>query len=245
MATIGYAATLGRSGAACDAPSDVDRLCTACRLASGLDERWRMRWIGPADTPLLVYALGRYRDVSGCSPTPCASLLRQFKYAGDRAAGRVLARLLAAAPPLPIPSDAVLVPIPLHPRRLRKRGFNQAAWLARALAKRNRNALSPGALACAIDAPSRARMSRRERHSASAQLFHAGRDRARTQMAVPVDDVCTTGATLCAATSALGSAGFRVPFAVVLLSTERSDDNVDAHERRGPRALGEDLCHGF
>lgn len=61
-------------------------------------------------------------------------LVQRFKFQGDLAAGRVLAtiyarRLAAMAAPRP----DLMVPVPLHPRRRLRRGFNQAALLARDL----------------------------------------------------------------------------------------------------------------
>jgi predicted amidophosphoribosyltransferase len=151
-------------------------------------------------------------------------------------------RILAATPRLPLPAATVFVPIPLHPRRLSKRGFNQAAWFARALARRNRSELRADALTCVVDAPSRAQMTRLERRSASEQLFRACRAASPSAVAVPVDDVCTTGMTLCAARAVLEAAEFRVPFAVVLLSTERSEDlgGGRTDEQRGSGTMGED-----
>lgn len=66
------------------------------------------------------------------------ALVRRFKLSGDFAAGRHLAAAMAACcRPLPPPwRRARLVPVPLHRRRRRQRGFDQAAWLAEDLAIR-------------------------------------------------------------------------------------------------------------
>lgn len=222
--SIATVLTPWRNCAACLAPADSSRLCVACRNASGFGDRWRERQVGTPRKSLPVYALGLYRGLEDGAATPTASLLRRFKYGGDRAAGRALARALATSPLLPLAADAVLVPVPLHPQRLRQRGFNQAAWFARAIARRNRRPLLPDALECRLDTPSRAQMTREERRSASAELFRAGPRPHGRKVAVLVDDVCTTGATLRSARATLLAAGFEVPFAAVLLSTERSED---------------------
>lgn len=58
-----------------------------------------------------------------------------LKYRGLRAAAPELGGLLAQhVAEHPIPGD-VLVPVPLHPRRLRQRGYNQAALLAREVSR--------------------------------------------------------------------------------------------------------------
>ena len=59
----------------------------------------------------------------------------QFKYKGVKALAVPLAELLGEyLRAHPLPAD-VLVPVPLHPRRLRERGYNQSALLARELSR--------------------------------------------------------------------------------------------------------------
>ena len=66
-----------------------------------------------------------------CCTFPVDQLLVRYKFHQDLAAGRLLAQLMQRAPP---PwSCAPLVPVPLHGRRLRQRGYNQAAELCRLL----------------------------------------------------------------------------------------------------------------
>jgi predicted amidophosphoribosyltransferase len=66
-------------------------------------------------------------------PPPLVSAIHALKYRGARPVAPALARLLLER--LPVPRDAVLVPVPLHPSRLRARGYNQAVMLARELAR--------------------------------------------------------------------------------------------------------------
>ncbi len=62
---------------------------------------------------------------------PVDQLLVRYKFHQDLAAGRLLAQLMQRAPP---PwSCTPLVPVPLHRRRLRQRGYNQAGELCRLL----------------------------------------------------------------------------------------------------------------
>lgn len=68
---------------------------------------------------------------------PLDALIRRLKFHNDLAAAETLGKLLAIslmAQALPRP-DAIL-PVPLHPRRLRLRGFNQALEIARPVARR-------------------------------------------------------------------------------------------------------------
>ncbi|MGD8999793.1 MAG: ComF family protein [Granulosicoccaceae bacterium] len=69
--------------------------------------------------------------------TPLDALICRMKFHNDPAIAETLGKLLAislAAHPLSRP-DAIL-PVPLHPRRLRQRGFNQALQIARPVARR-------------------------------------------------------------------------------------------------------------
>lgn len=65
---------------------------------------------------------------------PLDRLVRDFKYHGRLAYGRVLGTLLAQhlrARALPLPD--LILPVPLHPARHRDRGFNQSSEIARPL----------------------------------------------------------------------------------------------------------------
>ncbi len=134
---------------------------------------------------------------------PVDALVRRFKFHQDLAAGHLLSRLMAEqlqAGPLPM----AIVPVPLHPSRLRKRGYDQALELARPLARQLQLPLCHGlrrirgtAAQSELDAAARKRNLK--------GAFVAGSDLPR-HVAL-VDDVMTTGATLHAAATALRRAG--------------------------------------
>ena len=69
---------------------------------------------------------------------PVNHLITAFKFSGDLAAGRVLSVLLAQELQkryLQKPKPDVLIPVPLHPKRLRYRGYNQAVEIARIISR--------------------------------------------------------------------------------------------------------------
>jgi ComF family protein len=139
--------------------------------------------------------------------------IRRFKYprrglAGLDPAALAVARSLArrAAARAPDRSDLV-VPVPLHPRRLRARGFNPACELARDVARAARIPLAPTALVRLRDTPSQTGLDRPARARNVRDAFVA-------RVPIPsrvwlVDDVVTTGATLSEAARALRRAGAR------------------------------------
>ena len=124
--------------------------------------------------------------------------------------GRRVAGLLSAARARP-PLDAaeVVVPVPLHPSRERERGFNQAALLARSLAKGSGLGLDECSLVRVGQAARhRAGMDRRARRETVEGVFRVARPRlVEGRRVLLVDDVFTTGATASACAAALRGAG--------------------------------------
>ncbi len=131
-------------------------------------------------------------------------LVHQLKYDGWWRLADAFA--LRMVPLLHDAGDADLVPIPLAPGRARRRGYNQAVHLARALGARTGHAVRPSRLARIRDTPSQTRLAPDARRSNLDGAFWA---RADPRRAVLVDDVFTTGATLCSAAKALLDAGAR------------------------------------
>ena len=182
-------------------------LCASCRRA--------VPWLrGPR--------CGRCGLPAPCRPCPAAraaydaawapvsydasarELVAALKFRAALPAVEVMAAQMAAGAPRALLRGATLVPVPLHPARRRRRGFDQAAALAEALARRTGLPL----LAClrrAGEATRQVGAGREERQA-------SGRIEVRAIAPAParallVDDVHTTGATLDACARALKAAG--------------------------------------
>jgi ComF family protein len=137
---------------------------------------------------------------------PLDRLLPRFKFHGDLAAGRLLAALMLESAPS-MPNDAVIVPVPLHHKRLRQRGYDQALELAKPLAVARGLPLRDDLLhrARATAAQSRLHADQRKRNLRNA--FEVDASTALPTCVVLIDDVMTTGATLHAAAKGLRRAG--------------------------------------
>ena len=137
---------------------------------------------------------------------------------GSLGVARMLGR--AAGRAAEIRSSDWIVPIPLHPRRFRQRGFNPSALLARevALPQANRadarwlNRVRETRPQAGLDATSR-------RHNVAGAFACRPRSGAVPKRVWLVDDVTTTGATLAAAAAALRAAGVREVLGLCLART--------------------------
>ena len=105
----------------------------------------------------------------------------------------------------PMPGD-LLVPVPLHPRRLRSRGYNQSALLARELSKKLGLDLDQGLVARTRNTPPQVSASRDDRRENVRDSFRC-KGTAERRAVILVDDVATTGSTLSACAAALKTAG--------------------------------------
>ncbi|WP_232340876.1 ComF family protein [Bisbaumannia pacifica] len=128
-------------------------------------------------------------------------LVRAFKFHASPRAGSVLLELFLRD--LTLPPVAALVAVPLHDRRARRRGFDQADWLARRLARRLE---LPWIEARRVrDTPSQRGLDRPARRANLRRAFRI--DSALPARVALVDDVMTTGATLEALALACRRAG--------------------------------------
>ena len=135
-----------------------------------------------------------------------STAIARFKYEGRPELSRSLAPLLLGQMrQLPLPADAVLVPVPLHPRRLATRGYNQAALLAQELARSCRWACEPRLLRRVRETERQVGKSRSLRLANARGAFEQRRP--GPAHVVLIDDVVTTGATVRACAQALAEGG--------------------------------------
>ncbi len=196
------------------------RRCAACDLFLGEAEAGfcagcapLLDRAGPAfRPPALSAAVFQYGG-------PIAAAIQGLKYRECTDLAATLGALLAtAAAPYAGRIEGV-VPMALHPRRLRARGFNQAALLAGPVARGLGVPLLVGRLKRVRDTATQAGLSRVDRSRNLSGAF-VGVGDGRGERVLLIDDVRTTGATLAAAAEALLRSGHSL---VMTLALARAD----------------------
>lgn len=189
----------------CGAPAVRESpLCAACR--SGL------HWLDPDPVPLAGLAAWAPLAYEG----PARALVGGLKFRGAPGlVDHMAAAMLARAPPELVESST-LVPVPLHPARRRRRGFNQADRLAAAMASRSR---LPVASCLSRRGTWGAQVGRGRRERLAAVRDSVTARAPAPARALLVDDVVTTGATLAACAAALREAGAREVAAIAYART--------------------------
>lgn len=148
--------------------------------------------------------------------------IHRFKFEGALHLDRALADLLLVAlqPRLEVFAPTLLVPVPLHPARLRQRSFNQALLLARHLGRRCDIAVAPRLLRRVRATPPQQGLSAEERRCNLRQAFLLSRPLAGERVLL-IDDVMTTGATARACAQVLVEGGASAVAVAVLGRAQR------------------------
>ena len=210
------------SGAVAGSAAAPGRLCARCRRAPpGFGA---VLAVGLHGGPLLeaIHALKYDRKPHLVGPLARLMVARVLREVGAGALGAAGGAAGASgvghpeggpgAPPV------VVVPVPLHPARLRERGFDQAEHLAAALARGIHRPIFPSALWRRRPTVPQASLGRAARAVNLEGAFAATRQarRVRGTQVLLVDDVLTTGATAAAAAAPLVAAGAAGVTVVVL-----------------------------
>jgi ComF family protein len=159
-----------------------------------------------ADPP--VYA--RARAVARFEDGPARKLVHRLKYSDRSELARPMGRWMARAGAEILAEADLLAPVPLHPLRLWRRRFNQAAMLAREVARASGKPCDLGALVRVKATHSQVGLSRAQRAENVQGAFKVTDGAAvKGRNVVLVDDVMTSGATANAASRAIVRAGAR------------------------------------
>jgi ComF family protein len=213
---LAWAGLLARRCLACGDPAgEGSPLCPACAEALAPWTRPRCRLCGlELSTPLAdlcgpcaadpppwdaLHFYGRYDGL-------LRELILDYKYRKRLGLGRLLIRMAAEARPDGASLD-LTVPVPLHPSRLRWRGFNQSRELSRLAARRAGAPVRDAALARTRRTPPQSGLDKGQRRANIRGAIRADEGLVRGKSVLLVDDVLTTGATLAECARVLGRAG--------------------------------------
>ncbi len=206
------------NGAACQS-----RLCRACHaaLSPNPTEFCKLCGLpfpqGSRSSGLCPVCLAKRPDWSGfLSLGPYEGLLRQLvldlKFHSALHIANLLGGLLASR--LSPEQFDLVVPVPLHIKRLKERGYNQSLEIARQLAREMRIKIDAHSLVRVKHCPPQESLGKIERGKAVKGAFHSNNQFTGMNVLL-VDDVMTTGATISECCQVLFAAGaVRVVIAV-------------------------------
>ena len=129
---------------------------------------------------------------------PISNLIHQLKYKGTKELSQLLAKITIKNTISRIPKGKkIIIPIPLHPKQERKRGFNQAELLGKELSKRLKAEYNPRSLKRTKNTKSQTKLNRKERRENLKDAFEIDRRiELKDRIVLLADDVATTGTTL-------------------------------------------------
>lgn len=134
-----------------------------------------------------------------CYEAVILDTIHQFKYKRNIATGEILADFMADYPFPDITFDdySLIIPVPLHVKRLRERGFNQSLILARRLAKIKKIPVDFFVLKRHRFTSTQTRSNKQERkHNIRGAFDVSGTKTIAGHNILLIDDVLTTGATV-------------------------------------------------
>ncbi len=181
----------------------VAPLCERCGapLATGPD-----RICGGCLTQPPAFARARawaYYEGLAHTVQPLSAAIQRFKYGRNMSTGKLLAQLCAIHLPLATSAYDLILPVPLHPDRLRWRGFNQSLLLAQAIGKSYQARVDPFLLTRTKPTLPQTQLTESERKSNVRGAFcvitqngHDNQNSVKRKRVLVVDDVYTSGATV-------------------------------------------------
>ena len=180
-------------------------ICTKCIASLPYTRYWEYE-----DNPVAQKFWGQYEATAGCSPPPFpqrsqgAQAYHELKYKGRTEIGYKLGYLLGLhLKTNPVYADVdYVVPVPLHPKRQQKRGYNQSDFIASGIADALEAKAVPHLVRRCTYTSTQTQKNRIERFQNVRSIFEVVQPQLiEGKHILVVDDVITTGATIesCAA----------------------------------------------
>lgn len=166
--------------------------------------------------PILLATVGFHYHKEGI----LQELIFQSKYHYHREIGLILGRELGyVLKNTPFKTVDFLIPVPLHPKKQRKRGYNQSEWIARGVGEALGKELRTDLLLRTAHTDSQTRKSRMERFANMKKAFAIkNKGDLEGKHILLIDDVVTTGSTLIACAESLLKATEGVKISIACLA---------------------------
>lgn len=202
---------------------EEELLCMNCRYHLP-----KSRFIDDPENPVARSFWGRINVEYACSGfhfrkgNAIQKLIHKLKYRGQCHIGEYLGGILwEIVRKNAVYADAdMIIPIPLHPKKLNKRGYNQSECIARGFAESSGIRMDTGSLCRVEHTNTQTKKSRYDRwENVSAVFSVRDKTKIRDKSIILLDDVITTGATMEAAGQQLLSAGCKHLSILALAST--------------------------
>ena len=176
-----------------------------------------------------IFVLKEFND-------PIRELVHMLKYQGKTLPGRLLGRALgqSLAKSLDAQADWVVVPVPLHSARKRERGYNQSAVIARALGGELGLETREKVIKRVRHTPSQTKLDRQARAQNVDTAFRVRQGQfVKGRRIVLVDDVVTTGATVCACAKVLMLEGAKQVVVAAVARPKWGEDDLQCLASEG------------
>lgn len=163
-------------------PIGPDHLCHRCQTQP------------PSFRQARAWAFYRTNDFT---PQPLSDAIQHFKYHHRLSVGKMLAEIGASRNPFTAQHYDVIIPVPLHIKRLRWRGFNQSLLLAQAIGEKEKIVVDPFLLERTRSTAPQTQLSEKERkNNVRGAFMVSDPDRLQRSCILLIDDVYTSGATV-------------------------------------------------
>lgn len=188
-------------------PENTSFLCVDCHQQLEFTD-----FINYSNNPLEKLFLGKIEIVDAGAlyfyqkNTPIQTLLKALKYYGLQDFGQYSAQAIVdeLKKSERFKNIDIVIPVPLHPKKQKKRGYNQVDLFAKIIAKNIEAKYVKDGLIKTENNKSQTKQNKEERHKSVQNLFKANpKYRFNQQNILLIDDVLTTGATLISCVKAL------------------------------------------
>jgi ComF family protein len=189
-------------------PEPRCEVCGGTLDSAAIDEPRCARCLAHPPRYRIARTVARYRTTAEDEPGSLPALIRRHKYGLDQSVGRALVEYLGDELPVSADDYDLVIPVPLHWRRLWWRGFNQAALLAGEVARRLNLPLETTAMTRRRFTTPQTSQHHDERVRNVRRAFTVTKpELIKNRRVLIVDDVMTTGATVDECARVLTAAG--------------------------------------